>query len=87
MEDRERRELLVIEENLVAEAPELAELFDGLEAARRSGWGRRAIGWLAVALLLLGAVLGEASLLLGALVLAGMAASRWSVDALIRRRR
>lgn len=70
MRDHERRELLVIEENLLAEAPELAARFDGLAEAPRIGRRRRVAWWLAVALLLLGVLLGDAWLLLGALLLA-----------------
>lgn len=70
MREHERRELLVIEQNLLAEAPELAELFARLAEPRRSGGGRRALRWLAAILLLLGVVLVEVPLLLGALVLA-----------------
>jgi hypothetical protein len=92
MREHERRELLVIEQNLLAEAPELAELFARLAAPCWSERRRRALRWLAAILLLLGVVLVEVPLLLGALVLAGMSVIRWTVqavgvDELDRRRR
>jgi hypothetical protein len=79
MREHEQRELLVIEENLVAEAPKLAELFDELDMARQSSRLARTLRWLAVALLFLGLALGEGLLLLGALVLVGMGIIRWTV--------
>jgi Protein of unknown function (DUF3040) len=81
MREHERRELHVIEQNLLAEAPELAEQFASLAEYRRSGRGRRTVRWLAAILLLLGVVLWEVSLLLGALVLAGVSVVRWSAQA------
>jgi hypothetical protein len=77
MRAHERRELHVIEQNLLADAPELAEQFASLAESRRSGWGRRTVRWLAAILLLLGVVLWEVSLLLGALVLAAVSVVRW----------
>jgi hypothetical protein len=79
MREHEQRELLVIEENLVAEAPELAELFDALDMTRQSSRLTRALRWLAVALLFLDLALGEGLLLLGALVLTGIGVNRWTV--------
>jgi hypothetical protein len=43
MREHERRELHVIEQNLLAEAPELAEQFASLAEYRRSGRGRRTV--------------------------------------------
>lgn len=80
MREHERRALLVIEQNLLAEAPELAELFDRLAEPRRNVH-RKALRLLAAILLLLGVVLVEVSLLLGALVLAGMSVIRWTEQA------
>lgn len=77
MREHERQELLVIEQHLLAEAPELAELSARLAEPRRSRHGRRTLRWLAAILLLLGVVLVEVPLLLGALVLAGMSVIRW----------
>ena len=81
MREHERRALLVIEQNLLAEAPELAELFDRLAEPRRSVHARKALRLLAAILLLLGVVLVEVSLLLGALVLAGMSVIWWTEQA------
>jgi hypothetical protein len=78
MSEHERRALLVIEQNLLAEAPELADLFDRLAEPRPNKHGRTVLRVLAGILLLLGVVLVEASLLLGALVLAGMSVIRWT---------
>jgi hypothetical protein len=78
MREHERRVLLVIEQNLLAEAPELAELFDRLAEPRRNVHARKALRLLAASLLLLGVVLLEVSLLLGALVLAGLSVIRWT---------
>jgi hypothetical protein len=91
MREHERRELLVIEQNLRAEAPELEELFARLAEPRWIGRGRRTLRWLAAILLLLGLVLWQIPLLLGAVVLAGMSVTRWTVqevgaDELDRRR-
>jgi hypothetical protein len=72
MREHERRALLVIEQNLLAEAPELAELFGRLAEPRRNVRARKVLLLLAAILLLLGVVLLEVSLLLGALVLAGL---------------
>jgi hypothetical protein len=80
MREHERRALLVIEQNLLAEAPELAEKFDRLAEPRRNVH-RKALRLLAAILLLLGVVLVEVSLLLGALVLAGMSVIRWTEQA------
>jgi hypothetical protein len=92
MREDERRELHVIEQNLRTEAPELAELFTTFAEPRWSRNGRRMLRWLAATLLLLGVVLWEVPLLLGALVLASVSAVRWTVQAvgaeeLDRRRR
>jgi hypothetical protein len=64
MEGHEGRELLVIEQNLLADAPELAELFDRLAEPRQHEPDRRAPRLLA------------AILLLGALVLVAMSVIR-----------
>ncbi len=69
LRDDERRQLLLIEQNLVAEAPELADQFARLAPRRRSGRGHGTVVWLAASVLLLGVILGEVRLVLGALVL------------------
>lgn len=81
MREYERRELHVIEQNLLAEVRELAELFARLAEPRWIGGSRRTMRWLAAILLLLGAVFVEVPFLLGALVLAGMSVVRWRVQA------
>jgi hypothetical protein len=78
MREHERRVLLGIEQNLLAEAPELADLFDRLAEPWLNKHARKALRLLAGILLLLGVVLVEVSLLLGALVLAGMSVIRWT---------
>ena len=81
MREHERRALLVIEQNLLAEAPELSELFDRFAEPRGNVHARKALRLLAAILLLLGVVLVEVSLLLGALVLAGMSVIWWTEQA------
>ena len=81
MREHERRALLVIEQNLLAEAPELSELFDRLAEPRGNVHARKALRLLAAILLLLGVVLVEVSLLLGAVVLAGMSVIWWTEQA------
>jgi hypothetical protein len=78
MREHQRRALLVIEQNLLAEAPELGELFDQLAEQRRLVRLRKALRLLAAILLLAGVVLLEVSLVLGALVLAGMSVIWWT---------
>lgn len=74
LRDDERRQLLLIEQNLLAEAPELAEQFARLAPRSRSGRGYRTMVWLAASVSLLGVVLGEVRLVLGALVLLAVSA-------------
>jgi hypothetical protein len=77
MREHERRVLFVIEQNLLADAPEMAELFDQLAEPRRNEPARWALRLLAAILLLLGVVLVDVSLLLGALVPAALSVIRW----------
>ncbi len=72
--DDERRQLHVIEQNLLAEAPQLADQFARLATARRSGRGRRTVLWTPAITLLLAVILGNVPLLLGALVLVAVSA-------------
>jgi O-antigen ligase len=85
---QERRALRVIEKNLTVEDPVLAELLrlsEGPPQGRTRWfareWIRRLAGWLAVAFLLLGLGLGDAALLLTAVLLAGGAVLGWIVRA------
>ena len=75
MKDRERRELVVIERELRAEAPELVALFD--PPVRRRGL--RTALWLAGVLLPLSAFLDDMTVLLGALALVAMSVVPWTV--------
>lgn len=81
MRDHERRELQVIEEELRAQAPELAALFDPPATSR----GPRPRLVLAAGLLLLGLLLGDPTASLGALALLAGWAVPWTVDAPRRR--
>jgi hypothetical protein len=77
MREDERRRLLVIEQNLIAEAPELARLFDPPRPARRVR-RRRAALWLITALLPISAALADGTVLVGALALLAMTVVRWT---------
>lgn len=79
MRERERRALLVIEKNLLAEAPELAALFDPPPEPDRIKRRRRAMRWLTATVLLLAVVVGDTTLLFGGLALLSMFAVRWTV--------
>ena len=78
MRHDERRKLLIIEQNLVAEAPELAALF-----GTRARPGRRAhhplITGLLIGLLVLGVLLDDTTIVLGAFALLSAAVVRWIV--------
>jgi hypothetical protein len=76
MKNRERRELLLIEKNLLAESPELAAMFAPL--ARRTRV-RRAAPWFAACLLALAAFLDDTTILIGSLALLCMSIVRWTV--------
>jgi len=80
MRHDERRKLLIIEQNLVAEAPELAALF-GTPARP----GRRAyhglITWFLIGLLVLGVLLDDTTIVLGAFALLSVSVVRWIVRA------
>ena len=91
MNPQERRALRVIEKNLTVEDPVLAELLrlsEGPPQGRTDWfareWIRRLAGWLAVVFLLLGLGLGDAVLLLTAVLLAGGAVLGWIVRAVRR---
>ena len=84
MNQQERRTLRAIEKNLTVEDPVLVELLrlsEGPPQGRThwfaGEWIHRLAGWLAVAFLLLGLALGDAALLLTAVLLAGGAALGW----------
>ena len=88
MNQQERRTLRAIEKNLTVEDPVLAELLrlsEGPPQGRThwfvGEWIRRLAAWLAVAFLLLGLALGDAVLLLTAVLLAGGAVLGWIVPA------
>jgi len=78
MRRHERRELVIIEQNLVAESPELAALF-GAHARP----GRRArdglVAWFPIGLLALGVLLDDTTILLGAYGLLSVSIVRWIV--------
>ena len=79
MKNRQRRELLVIEKNLLAESPEMAALFAPLVRLERRARIRRAAPLLAACLLPFAAFLDDTMVLLGALALLSMSAVRWTV--------
>ena len=79
MRDRERRELLVIETNLLAEAPELAALFGALGRPGRRERDDRIARWFLIGLLVLGLLLEDATVLLGAYALLSVSVVRWIV--------
>ncbi len=88
MNPQERRALRAIEKNLTVEDPVLAELLrlsEGPPQGRTHWfareWIHRLAGWLAVVFLLLGLGLGDAVLLLTAVLLAGGADLGWIVRA------
>jgi hypothetical protein len=79
MKVRERRALLVIEKNLLAETPELAALFGPLSRPHRSRAIQRAAQWCTAGLLLLSTLLSDGTVALGALALLSMSVVRWTV--------
>ncbi len=79
MREHERRELLLIEQHLLAQAPELIELFGTQPSRRRRDPGRRTLHVLAAVLALLGVFLSELPLLLAALALVAMSVVYWTV--------
>jgi hypothetical protein len=79
MRRRERRQLLLIERHLVAEAPELAALFDAQTRPRRRADVGLVAWWSLVGLLVLGVLLADTTVVLGAYALLSASVVRWIV--------
>jgi hypothetical protein len=77
--DREKRELLVIEKNLLAESPELAALFGPLAHPGRRERNDRSARWFLIGLLVLGLLLEDTPVILAAYALLSVSVVRWIV--------
>lgn len=79
MRRHERRKLLIIEQNLVAESPELAALFGTRARPGRRARDGRIARWFLIGLLVLGVLLGDTTILLGAYAVLSVSIVRWIV--------